>query len=380
MTPNTPHYQYDLDLLEQTLEEIKLQANQYHVHYALKANSNTEILKKIKSHGLGADCVSGNEINRAIDIGFDPKKIVFAGVGKSDVEINTALLHNIFCFNCESIHELEVVNDLASKQNKQANIALRINPNINANTHEYITTGLKENKFGINPWEFDQAIDTLLKTPHLKCIGLHFHIGSQITDMNVYAALAHSVNVINQWFIDRGLNILMVNLGGGLGIDYAQPNKNPIPNFKSYFNTFYKYLKIQPHQQVHFELGRSVVGQCGTLITRVLYLKKGLHNKNFLILDGGMTELLRPALYQSQHYIENISRMDTADDLQQYDVVGPICESSDSFGKGISLPTSYRGDIIAIKSAGAYSEVMSSNYNLRQLNPTVFLPKELTTN
>lgn len=378
MSQNTPYYQYDLGLLERTLDEVKSQASLhgYHVHYALKANSNNQILNIIRSHGLNADCVSGNEIIRAIETGFEPGQIVFAGVGKSDAEINTGLSHDIFCFNCESIHELEIINELAAKQNKVANIALRINPNVDAHTHEYITTGLEENKFGINPWEFDQIIDLLSKSTSLKCIGLHFHIGSQITDMNVFTELAMSVNNIHQWFVDQGLDMSIINLGGGLGINYEQPNEHPIPDFKTYFGIFSEHLKLHTHQQVHFELGRSIVGQCGSLITRVLYLKKGLR-KNFLILDGGMTELLRPALYQSHHCIENTNSNNHNVQTEKYDVVGPICESSDCFGKDVLLPTSHRGDIIAIKSAGAYSEVMSSNYNLRQLNPAVFVPSEL---
>jgi diaminopimelate decarboxylase len=375
MKHNTPYYLYDVGLLEATLNEVNSQTSRhgYNVHYALKANSNDRLLNIIKSHGFGADCVSGNEVIKAIEIGFDPSHIVFAGVGKTDAEINTGLSHDIFCFNCESLPELKIVNELARAQNKVAKIAIRINPNIDARTHQYITTGLEENKFGISPWEFDQVVDLLSKSDSLKCIGLHFHIGSQITDMNVFKDLALSVNSINQWFINKGVDISIINLGGGLGINYEQPDENLIPDFKFYFETFAAHLNLSPYQGVHFELGRAIVGQCGSLISRVLYRKEGL-NKNFLILDAGMTELLRPALYQSQHFIENVSKYGQ-DLIEKYDVVGPICESSDCFGKEVSLPFSERGDIIAIKSAGAYSEVMSSNYNLRQLNPCVFKEK-----
>jgi len=380
MTSPTPYYQYDLDLLRHTLAEAKSQSNKfgYHVHYALKANSNARILEIIKDHGFGADCVSGNEVDRAIEIGFDPQHIVFAGVGKSDAEINIGLTNDIFCFNCESIQEIEIINELAFQQGKVAQIALRINPNVDAKTHEYITTGLEENKFGISSWEFEKVLETLSNCSYISCIGLHFHIGSQITDLEVFAQLAQSVNVINRWFADHGLQVQMINLGGGLGIDYQNPNENLVPDFKSYFETFDNHLELLVEQEVHFELGRSLVGQCGALITRVLFIKHGLHKK-FMILDGGMTELLRPALYQSQHFIENISRAET-DDMTFYDVVGPVCESSDCFGKGVNLPTSQRGDIIAIKSAGAYSEVMASNYNLRKLNPAEYqsIKKQLT--
>lgn len=366
----TPFYHYDLNVLEQTLAALKNEASQYnyHVHYALKANSNNTILKTIRDFGLGADCVSGNEILKAVECGYDNSKIAFAGVGKSDQEINIGLDNNIFCFNCESLPEIEVINELAANKNKVANIALRINPNVNAKTHHYITTGLEENKFGINMWELENVIEALKGFEHIKLIGLHFHIGSQITDLSVFKGLCIRVNEIQDWFISRNIIVEHINVGGGLGVDYENPNSNLIPDFKSYFGLFNQFLNLQPNQQLHFELGRAIVAQCGNLISKVLYIKKGV-NTNFAIVDAGMTELLRPALYQATHKIENLS---STAPTQKYDVVGPVCESSDCFGKAIDLPETKRGDLIAIRTAGAYGEVMANGYNLRVLNEVVF--------
>jgi diaminopimelate decarboxylase len=371
----TPFYYYDIDLLTKTLEEVKKQcfdklSNQYrfHVHYALKANSNPKILKLIQSYGLGADCVSGNEVKRAVECNFTNDKIVFAGVGKSDDEINYALDQNILCFNVESIQELEVMNDLAQKKNKVANIALRINPNVDAYTHKYITTGLEENKFGINPYEFDDVIALLKKLPNLKLIGLHFHIGSQITDLAPFKKLCQRVNEINQWFLHKGYDLTIINVGGGLGVNYKEPDKENIVGFDTFFNVFKEFLKVRPNQEVHFELGRAITGQCGSLISRVLYIKKAI-NTNFAILDAGMTELIRPALYQAYHKIENLS---SSAPILKYDVVGPICESSDCFGKAMELPETQRGNLLAIRSAGAYGEVMASGYNLRDKTRQVY--------
>jgi diaminopimelate decarboxylase len=363
----TPYYYYDLDLLQKTLDVISKESKKhnYHVHYAFKANANTKLLGLIKKAGLGADCVSGNEVKCAIENEFDNSKIVFAGVGKSDDEINYALENNIFCFNCESIQELEVINELATAKNKIASIALRINPNVDANTHKYITTGLEENKFGINPYEFEAIIEKLNKLTHIKLIGLHFHIGSQITDLSPFKKLCMRVNEINNYFLMKGFDLPIINVGGGIGINYKEPDTESIIDFAAYFNVFKTFLELRKNQEVHFELGRAVVAQCGTLISKVLYIKNGI-NTNFAILDAGMTELIRPALYQAYHKIENLSaQLNKLPINKKYDVVGPICESSDCFGKAVELPETKRGDIIAIRSAGAYGEVMSSRYNLR---------------
>ncbi len=365
----TPFYYYDVEVLKQTLDLLKKESDKYGyiVHYATKANSNNKILDIIRSYGLGADCVSGNEIKKAIECKFNPNHIVFAGVGKSDEEINIALDHSIFCFNCESLQEMEVINELAKAKGTTARIALRINPNVNANTHKYITTGLEENKFGINLWELDNVITTLKELKNLKLIGLHFHIGSQITDIGSFKTLCIRVNEIQSWFVSHKITIENINVGGGWGVDYHEPDKNRFLDFASYFKLYNDFLELRPGQKVHFELGRAVVAQCGTLISRVLYIKKGV-NTNFAILDAGMTELMRPALYQAYHKIENLSKSDVGSpksEVLKYDVVGPICESSDCFGKAVNLPETFRGDIIALRTAGAYGEVMSSAYNLR---------------
>lgn len=365
----TPFYYYDLDLLKKTLEELVKESSKrnYKIHYALKANSNDRILKIISEYGLGADCVSGNEITKAVSTKFNNSEIVFAGVGKSDKEIQTALDNNIACFNVESIQEMEVINSIASLQNKIAPVAIRINPNIDANTHHYITTGLEENKFGINTWELSVILEKLESFKNINLIGLHFHIGSQITDLNVFKGLCIRINEIQNWFDEHNIHLNNLNAGGGLGINYQNPDDELIPDFISYFNVFEKFLELRTGQEVHFEIGRAIVGQCGSLISRVLYVKEGI-NTNFAILDAGMTELIRPALYQSFHKIENLSNIEfkiSNFEFRRYDVVGPICESSDTFAKYIFLPETKRGDLIAIRSTGAYGEVMSSQYNLR---------------
>ncbi len=368
----TPFYFYDLELLKKTLSEIKRTAlPNYHIHYALKANAHPTLLGIIKNAGLGADCVSGNEVKRAIECGFKNTDIAFAGVGKSDKEINFALDHSIFCFNVESVHELIVINQLAKNKNTKANIALRINPNVDAYTHKYITTGLEENKFGINPYEFDAVLDVLKTLNNLNFTGLHFHIGSQINDLNPFKNLCLRVNEINKWFIQKGYRLPHINVGGGLGVDYYQPDANAIVDFENYFGIFKQFLELNPTQQIHFELGRSIIAQCGSLISRVLYIKNGI-NTNFAILDAGMTELIRPALYQAYHKIENISKTGMPNTIK-YDIVGPICESSDCFGKAVEMPLTERGNLVALRTAGAYGEVMSNRYNLREQVDSVFM-------
>lgn len=370
-TLETPFYYYDTQLLHKTLEAIKNAAPEsYHIHYALKANAHPTLLEPIRQAGFGADCVSGNEVKRAIECGFTSDKIVFAGVGKSDKEINYALDQSIFCFNVESIHELQVLDQLAKNKNIQANIALRINPNVDAHTHKYITTGLEENKFGINPYEFESVLSELKKLNNLNFLGLHFHIGSQIQDMTAFKNLCLRVNEINKWFIQKGFSPEHLNLGGGLGVNYIDPDTHAIVDFETYFNVFKQFLEVLPQQQIHFELGRCIIAQCGSLISRVLYIKNGI-NTNFAILDAGMTELIRPALYQAYHKIENITNTNS-EQIKKYDVVGPICESSDCFGKAVVLPETERGHLIAIRSAGAYGEVMSNHYNLRDAVQSVF--------
>jgi diaminopimelate decarboxylase len=367
---NTPFYYYDMELLERTLKSVSEEAKKHAfvVHYAIKSNANPRVLEMIRSFGMGVDCVSGFEVQRALDAGFKASGIVFAGVGKADWEIELGLDNDIACFNVESVPELEVINDLAAQKGKVAKVAIRINPNVNAKTHHYITTGLKENKFGINQWDLEKVVEALNKMKHIQLEGIHFHIGSQITDLSSFQDLCVRVNEIQEWFVSQHQAPRVINVGGGLGIDYEDPDQNPIPDFEGYFKVFKDGLNLRGDQEVHFELGRSITGQCGSLITKVLYIKEGVKTK-FAIVDGGMTELIRPALYQAYHKIENIS---SAAPEEKYDVVGPICESSDSFGKAVSLPRTSRGDLIVLRSAGAYGEVMASQYNLRNLPPSAY--------
>ncbi len=369
----TPFYYYDLHLLDETLQAV-IEASDvpgYCVHYAVKANANPEVMRRIAAAGLGADTVSIGEIQAAVSAGFPTPKIVFAGVGKTDTEIRTALELGIGCFNVESAEELEVIEEIASSMSVKAPVALRVNPNIDAHTHHYITTGLAENKFGIAREVLSRLVKKCLESDNLSFKGLHFHIGSQITDLTPYKILCERILEIEKELEEQfpGIVIPSINVGGGLGIDYDNPDENPIPDFKSYFDVFKENLPLKPGQQLHFELGRAIVAQCGSLICKVVFVKEGV-GKRFVILDGGMAALIRPALYQAHHKIENISS--TSEKMETYDVVGPICESSDTFGVDELLPLTRRGDYIAIRSAGAYGEVMASCYNCRPLPGSLY--------
>lgn len=368
----TPFYYYDLNVLRATLDEINQHKGSFKVHYAMKANVNAQVLATIKNAGLGADCVSGGEVQAALDAGIPASEVVFAGVGKADWEINLGLDNDIFCFNVESVPELEVIDELAAAKGKKARVALRINPNVSANTHHYITTGLNENKFGINLSELDKVTDLMKTLRNIDLVGIHFHIGSQITDMTPFQDLCVKVNEIQEHFESRGVALMHINVGGGLGVNYEHPNHFPVPDFAAYFKIFREHLTLRPGQTLHFELGRAVVAQCGSLISKVLYVKEGT-SKKFAILDAGFTELIRPALYQAYHRIENLT---SAQAEEAYDVVGPICESSDTFAKDYVMNATKRGDIIALRSAGAYGEIMASQYNLRKL-PKAYTSDEI---
>jgi diaminopimelate decarboxylase len=369
----TPFYYYDMALLQDTLNVIRTEIKQYgyHQHYAVKANANPRILSLIAKNGLGADCVSGGEIRAALNAGFPASKIVFAGVGKADWEINLGLDSDIACFNVESLAELEVINTLAGAKNKTATIALRVNPNVDAHTHAKITTGLQENKFGINIGLLKGVFNEMNAMKNIRFTGLHFHIGSQITDMSVFREFCIRSNELTAELEADGVNIGHLNFGGGLGIDYHHPDELCIPEFERYFAAFHESVKQREGQQIHFELGRSVVGQCGSLISKVLYVKKG-EVKQFAVLDAGFTDLIRPAMYDAYHHAENISGDEPVD---TYDVVGPICESSDVFGKDVRLNSVKRNDLIAFRSAGAYGEIMASQYNCRELPKSYFSDK-----
>jgi len=371
----TPFYYYDTELLRQTLRTINQEAGKHDrfvVHYAVKANANPKLLRIIREAGMGADCVSGGEIEASIKAGFPAGKIVYAGVGKSDWEINLGLDNDIFCFNVESIPELKVINQLAAAKGKTARVAFRLNPNIGAHTHANITTGLAENKFGIAMSDMEKVIAEAEELPNVKFVGLHFHIGSQILDMGDFEALCNRVNELQDQLENHRIRVEHINVGGGLGVDYAHPNRQSVPDFKAYFAVYAKKLKLREWQTLHFELGRAVVAQCGSLITRTLFIKEGAVKK-FAIVDAGFTDLIRPALYQAYHKIENIS---SDEPMDTYDVVGPICESTDVFAKQTDINRTKRGDLLAIRSAGAYGEIMASQYNCRKL-PEGYVSDEL---
>lgn len=364
----TPYYYYDMDLLRKVLDIVKAESGKRHfnVFYAVKANFNPVLMKTISGYGFGADCVSGNEIAHSVECGFPPQKIVFAGVGKSDSEIELALEKGISCFNSESVPELMVINEIAGKKGHKAPVALRINPNVEAHTLKHITTGTEENKFGIRLSELGAVADLIPALKNIEFKGLHFHIGSQITEMAPYRNLCSRVNEVWEWFTERGFENLDINVGGGLGISYEEPDQ--MPPFAEYFEVFANHLDRRIHGNISFELGRSLTAMCGSLISKVLYVKEGATEK-FVILDAGMTDLLRPALYQAYHKIENLT---SKGPKEKYTVAGPICESTDTFGKFVELPMTSRGDLIAIRSAGAYGEAMASRYNLRNLPGAVF--------
>ena len=371
----TPFYYYDTEVLRETLRAINHEAGKHEgfvVHYAVKANANPKVLNIIAMSGLGADCVSGGEIQASLNSGFSPNKIVYAGVGKSDWEIKLGLKAGIFCFNVESIAELEVINEIAGMMGKTARVAFRINPDVGAHTHSKITTGLAENKFGIAMRDMEDVIEVAEHMQNVKFVGLHFHIGSQILNMDDFAALCNRINELQKQLERKKIVVENINVGGGLGVDYTHPNRVSIPDFKSYFDTYAHHLRLRQGQTLHFELGRAVVAQCGSLITRTLYVKRGAV-KQFAIVDAGMTDLIRPALYQAYHKIENIC---SDAPKETYDVVGPICESSDVFGKAVDLNATQRGDLIAIRSAGAYGEIMASQYNCRKL-PKGYITEDL---
>lgn len=393
----TPFWYYDLDLLRRTADEVAKYSQKYGigVNYALKANVEPRILQIISSKGFGADCVSGNEVIYAVDHGFRPETVVFAGVGKTDREISSAIDLGIGCFNVESLMELEVIDSIASAKGVRVNVAVRINPDIDAHTHKYVTTGLEENKFGISRHEFDGVIELLKRCKSVDFRGLHFHVGSQILDVRqVYSEECRRASEIVDYFESRGLVVKNIDLGGGLGVNYKNPDSEPIPDFGTWFSTINDNLKRRPDQRVIIEPGRSIVAQCGSLISRVVFVKHGEH-KSFLILDAGMNDLIRPALYGAYHHIENLTveelnnsssrktragvatqektaQTESPESYTSYDVTGPVCESDDVWGTDRRLPESHRGDLLAISSAGAYGSVMSSRYNLRDLAPAVF--------
>ena len=360
----TPFYFYNTEILKNTLSSLSksiLPNNK--VHYAIKANANERLLKIIKKYSFGIDAVSYNEIRAAINCGFKSKDIVFAGVGKSDDEIINAIKNKISYFNCESLEEIKVIDGLSKILNVKTNVSIRINPNIKTNTHKNIQTGSSDDKFGIDVNSISDILTSINRLNNISIVGIHFHIGSQIRSHDSFLKLSVIANDLNNFFYERNYDIKIINVGGGLSIDYDNPLENIYPEFKSFFNIYNDNIKLRKNQNIHFELGRSIVGQCGFLISRVLFEKESFNN-HFIILDSGMNNLIRPALYNASHKIINISSSKSS--IKNYNIVGPLCESSDTFAENYPIIESKRGDMISICSAGAYGESMSSNYNLRE--------------
>ncbi|MCC8036095.1 MAG: diaminopimelate decarboxylase [Rikenellaceae bacterium] len=363
----TPLYLYDMDLLRRTLESAREASGRYgyKVHYALKANFDPVIVECIHDHGFGTDCVSGNEVRYSIECGFAPSDVVYAGVGKTDEEIEYAIRQQIFAFNCESRQEMRVINDIAAGIGMKADVAFRLNPDVDPLTHKGISTGQADSKFGISYKEIDEIAAEAGSLNNINITGIHFHIGSQITELKVFEYLCRRANTLFEYFVSRGFDLKHINLGGGLGIDYNRPEEHPIPDFETYFDIFARNLNVGKDTEVHFELGRSLVGQCGEFISRVLFTKINSAGKNVALLDGSMTELIRPALYQSHHSIENLDGAGRRE--SQYTIGGTVCESTDTFARGITLPELRRGDLVSIKTAGAYGSAMASRYNMHEL-------------
>ena len=367
----TPFYLYDMALLRQTLESVVYESKRYgyHLHYAIKANYDDRILQVIREYGLGIDCASGNELKKAIEAGFDPKKIVYAGVGKKDKELKYAIEQEILAINVESLEELFLLDKLSGEAGKVTEVALRVNPDIDPKTNHCIDTGQADSKFGISYEEILENADELKKLKNLKLIGIHLHIGSQIRELHVFENMCNKVNVIVENMERLGFSFRFVDVGGGLGVNYEVPENEPIPNFASLFSIIHNHLSVGD-REVHFEFGRAIVAECGELITSVLFNKTTATGRRLVIVDASMTELIRPALYGSYHNIENITS--DSELTTKYTVVGTACESTDVFQENVSLKKTKRGDLLALKSAGAYGMSMASRYNLHDLPGAVY--------
>jgi diaminopimelate decarboxylase len=330
------------------------------VHFAMKSNSNLAVIDCFKKLGAGFDLVSGGELARALAVGADPESLVFAGVGKSAIEIAKALQAGVKCINVESIAELHQINRVASKLDCRAPISLRVNPDVDAQTHPYISTGLKGNKFGIAYHEVLKTYREATLLPQIDVVGIDCHIGSQITTTAPYLDALDKVLELVTQLKKEGIEIHHLDLGGGLGISYGDDNP---PDITEFTNTLLNRVAERGfgHLDVVLEPGRSLVGNAGVLLTQVEYLKPGAE-KNFCIVDAAMTELMRPALYEAYHSIVPVQKKSVKS--ATYDIVGPVCESGDWLGRDRTLAVE-EGDLLAILSAGAYGFVMASNYNTR---------------
>ena len=339
------------------------------VAYSVKANSNIAVLATLAKLGAGADVVSGGELKRALIAGIPAKKIVFSGVGKTREEMEDALTAGIRVFNVESLPELRLLNEIALSMGKKAPIAFRVNPDVTAGGHDKISTGKKENKFGIAWSRAEATYSEAAKLPAIKIVGVDVHIGSQISDLAPFEKAIVKVGGLIKRLRAAGHNITSFDIGGGLGIPYG--NNTTPPPLPSEYAAMVKRLTADLNVEMIFEPGRMIAGNSGILLSEVLYVKRG-EDRDFLIIDAAMNDLLRPALYDAFHDMEAV-KQPSLDQMETYDVVGPICESGDTFTKGREMPRLESGELIVLHSAGAYGAAQASQYNTRPLIPEVLV-------
>lgn len=366
----TPLYLYSKNMIIENFKatDAAFASVRHIICYAMKANSNFQILKLMASLGSGGDVVSGGELFLAQQAGIPANKIVYAGVGKTDAEIKYAIESGILAFNVESEQELAIIDQAAQKLNKKAPVAIRINPDIDVHGHPYISTGKSINKFGI---DINVALDVFLAAHRMKgieIVGVHCHIGSQILDLEYYVAAAKKLFDFVKNLSENGINIQHVDIGGGLGVHYpdvipevAEKKGNEVPSPMQLAQKIIDVLRPLKCE-ILFEPGRSIIGETAALITRVLYVKKS-RDKNFIVVDAGMNDLIRPSLYDAYHQVAPLQKREGA--LEKSDVVGPICETGDFLAKDRNLPGVQRGDYLAVMTAGAYGYSLASNYNSR---------------
>lgn len=366
----TPFYLYSQETLLSNYRRIKKAFSKASplIAYSVKANSNLSILKLFAKEGSGFDIVSGGELHRVIKAGGNPGKVIYAGVGKSVEELQLAIKSKIMMLNLESVAEASVLSEIAKSMKSRIRVALRINPDVEAHTHEYITTGKKENKFGVSYKSAPEIIKKIAALPNIEFVGLHVHVGSQILNLGDHVrGVKRLITLINE-LRALGIEIRTVNIGGGYGIAYQEREK--AMNVEKVAEKIIPIIRKTGCRLI-LEPGRFIVGPAGALITRVIYVKKG-DEKDFAIVDAGMNDLIRPALYKAYHRIITVNKPKGAR-KREYDIVGPICESSDFFGKNRMITPLSDGDLIAIGEAGAYGFVMASNYNTRRRPPEVLI-------
>ena len=370
----TPLYVYSRQAIEATWQRFAqaLAGRDARICFAVKANSNLAILGLFAQLGAGFDVVSGGELARVIAAGGDPRKVVFSGVGKSGDEIRQALAADIACFNVESLPELERINQIAGEMGKRAPVSLRINPDVDAATHPYISTGLKENKFGVSVEQAREVYKVAATLPNIKIVGMDCHIGSQLTELQPFLDAVDRLIVLMEQLNQDGIHLKHLDLGGGLGVTYT--DEAP-PHPTEYAKALWEKLSAFSELEIIVEPGRAITANAGILVTKVEYLKSN-ESRNFAIVDAGMNDMIRPALYQAYMNILEIDRT-LAREEKMYDVVGPICETSDFLGKQRKLAIA-EGDYLAQRSAGAYGASMSSNYNSRPRTAEVMVDGDKT--